>query len=94
MNSTHSAQTVPGKFDSQAANNRISQRVASIDWMRGFVMVLMSVLQNKAIAGSGGVTACLLSLFQAASSGVILNSRNLSDAFIVTVSFGSSPLKI
>jgi len=43
MDSTKTPQATYPKSVSQAANSRISQRVASIDWMRGFVMVLMIV---------------------------------------------------
>src|SRR5271155_4784118 len=43
MDSTSTPQTSSTKPRSQTTGSPISQRVASIDWMRGFVMVLMIV---------------------------------------------------
>src|ERR1700739_3688368 len=43
MDSTNTTQAPSGKTGSHPIDKRISQRVASIDWMRGFVMVLMTI---------------------------------------------------
>jgi uncharacterized membrane protein len=43
MNSTNAVQVPAQKPGSQSVDSRISRRVASIDWMRGFVMVLMTI---------------------------------------------------
>jgi len=43
MNSPDATQTSTDKPGSPATDSRISRRVASIDWMRGFVMVLMTI---------------------------------------------------
>jgi uncharacterized membrane protein len=43
MNSRDIAQAPSGTADNQPVDKRISRRVASIDWMRGFVMVLMVI---------------------------------------------------
>ena len=43
MKTTDAAQALTGKSGVDVANSGISRRVASIDWMRGFVMVLMTI---------------------------------------------------
>jgi uncharacterized membrane protein len=43
MNSKDAVQVSAEKPDTQSLNAGMSRRVASIDWMRGFVMVLMTV---------------------------------------------------
>lgn len=43
MDSRDSVQASSEAPSSQLANKRISQRVASVDWMRGFVMILMII---------------------------------------------------
>jgi uncharacterized membrane protein len=43
MSSRDSVQVPAGNPDSQSLNTRMSRRVATIDWMRGFVMVLMTI---------------------------------------------------
>ena len=43
MKATDVTQTVTGKPGGNVANGGGSRRVASIDWMRGFVMVLMTI---------------------------------------------------
>src|SRR5277367_1291335 len=43
MKPTDAAQALTGKPGGNIANSGVSRRVASIDWMRGFVMVLMTI---------------------------------------------------
>lgn len=43
MNSEDAVQVSAERPGGQTADSRISRRVASIDWMRGFVMVLMTI---------------------------------------------------
>ncbi len=43
MKSTDAAQALTGKPGGNVANSGVSRRIASIDWMRGFVMILMTI---------------------------------------------------
>ena len=43
MKPTDATQSLTGEPGGNTVDSRVSRRVASIDWMRGFVMVLMTV---------------------------------------------------
>jgi uncharacterized membrane protein len=43
MNPADAVQVSPGKPGGKATDSAVSRRVASIDWMRGFVMILMTI---------------------------------------------------